>query len=79
MNAIAALGRRVLLNVFRDWCCNTDAVADSLFHADLAWSKAVCLSDVSGWGAITLDYCGIWPVYWFSTWFADVYHPVDIR
>ncbi len=49
MNAIAALGRRVIERVRGNWDSNHYVVADFFSMPDLAWRKAVYLSDVPCW------------------------------
>ncbi len=72
MNAIAALGRRVIERVQGIGVATLMLLQILFSMPDLAWRKAVYLSDVSGWGIVPADYCGFWPVYWCRAWFADV-------
>ena len=65
MNAIAALGQRVIERV------RGIGVAT---HANPAWGEAVPVPNVPCWRDVVIDYCGVGFIYWFGLGLTRLLH-----
>ncbi len=74
MNAIAALGQRVIERV-RGIGVATQMLLQILFSMPtLAWGEAVPVPNVPCWRDVTIDYCGIGFIYWFGIGLTRLLH-----